>query len=610
MCGISGFNWPDNLLIQEMNQVNKYRGPDFQNYYCNDIVSLGHTRLSIVDLSNHGNQPLCNEDNSLFLIHNGEIYNFLDLRQELLKKGHRFSSQTDSEVIIHAYEEYGIDCLHRFNGMWAFCLFDSINQRLIIARDRFGIKPIYYYSDTERFIFSSMISALLVHDLDSIPNDKVIMNFLAFNLQSHTSETFFSSIFSLEPGHYLQYDLKSKTLTKYRWYFPKKVKTDKKQVKNTFVKAVADRTIADVDIGCCLSGGVDSSTIAVVLSEHLNRLKTFSLIAPGTPVDESFYIKEVGKSIQAIQYYTEVNPVQFLHDFEDFIRAQEEPVAGLSPYAQYVVMKLVHDSGIKVVLDGQGGDELFAGYIYYYGWYFYELLSNKKILTLITEIIFYLRVSTNILPIKMLLGLLIPEKLMITIWKKYEKPWLNHAYAATFPSFKDPRWDRLSLEKGLELTLFSTAIPHLLLWEDKNSMRWSVESRLPFLDYTLVEQALSIPSEQKLGHGRTKVIFKEAMDSLIPEIVRKRTDKIGFEVPGDDFFRDERVVRFAESVFYSEKFASRPYWDKKQVCRLFARHISGKKNAGNEIYKLLHVEMWLRLFFDPVNDNVSCREKQ
>lgn len=597
MCGISGFNWSDCELIQEMNRVNKNRGPDFQDYYSDDAVSLGHTRLAIVDLSCHGNQPLRNEDNTLFLIQNGEIYNFKELRSELLDKGHIFSSETDSEVIIHAYEEWGIDCLNRFNGMWAFCLYDSTKKNLVIARDRFGIKPVYYYSDDKRFIFSSMISALLLHDIPCVPHGKAIMAFLAFNLQSHTNETFFTSIYSLEPGHYLEYCLESKKVHKCRWYFPKKVKTDKNVLKRTFIKAVTDRTVADVDIGCCLSGGVDSSAIAVVLSQHLDKLRTFSLIAPGTPVDESFYIKEVGTSIQAIQYYTEINTSQFLEEFEDFVRAQEEPVLGLSPYAQYVVMKLVHNSGIKVVLDGQGGDELFAGYIYYYGWLFYELLRKMNLLSLITEIILYLRNFKDPLPLKMLAGLVIPKRLMTYLWKTYEKPWLNHSYADAMKLVKDPRWDRLTLDKGLELTLFSTAIPHLLQWEDKNSMRWSVESRLPFLDYSLVEQALSIPGEQKIGRGRTKIAFKDAMNSLIPEIVRKRTDKIGFGVPVDEFFRDKDIVAFVDSVFNSELFVSRPYWDSQQVKDLFCNHTSGKKNAGKEIWKILSVEMWLRLFF-------------
>lgn len=597
MCGISGFNWPDKGLIQGMNRVNKYRGPDSVHFYCDNTISLGHTRLAILDLSPHGEQPLYNEDNSLMLVYNGEIYNFKEIRADLIEKGHLFSSKTDSEVIIHAYEEYGINCLDRFNGMWAFCLYDRMHNVCILARDRFGIKPLYYYSDTDRFIFSSMISALLLHDLKIGPNNRIIMDFLCFNLQCHTNETFFSSVLSLEPGCFLTYDLKERKLKTQRWYFPKKRNSNRETIKNTFIKAVRDRTVADVAIGCCLSGGLDSSAIATVLASHLDSVPTFSLVAPDSPFDESIYIGEMNRSISAHPHSTEISASGLYSDLLDFIRCQEEPVTGLSPYAQYAVMRCAHEAGVKVVLDGQGGDELFAGYIYYYGWYFYELLRNKKILQLGSEIIYYLKRNSHLLPIKMFFGLLLPQK-FLCVWKRFDKTWINHEYARTVHTTRDPRWNRLTLEEGLQLTLYKTAIPHLLQWEDKNSMRWSVESRLPFLDFNLVEQAISIPSGQKIGHGKTKIIFRDAMEDLIPELIRKRTDKIGFEVPVDDIMRDNRMADFARKIFYSEKFVRRPYWNAPAAQNLLEMHLMNKTNAGDEIWKMLHLEIWLCLFIE------------
>lgn len=601
MCGINGFSWEDNTLITEMNQITKNRGPDDQGVYCHHSVSLGHTRLSIIDLSSRGHQPMSNEDKSIWIVYNGEVYNFQILRKDLIEKGHVFKSDTDTEVIIHAYEEYGPDCVNKFNGMWAFCIYDERKNIFILGRDQFGIKPLYYYVDSERIIFSSMISAILCHNISTFPHERAIMEFLAHNLEDHKNFTFFTNINKIPQDSLLIYDLSIKQYTTYTWYHPSTRKdVDTQTIRDSFKESVRLRTIADVPIGSCLSGGVDSSAIVCTLHTLLpDTFNTYSLVAPGFPFDESKYIRDVGRNANVQQYFTQLSEKDFLTEFHDFVRNQEEPVTGMSPYAQYRVMKLAHHHKSKVLLDGQGGDEIFAGYTYYFSYYFYELLVKGKFFTLVREIHLYKNNFKNFYPLQMLAFMLLPDFLKYYFWKYFiADSWVNLGYLKELCNGDmDPRWRRLTLQEGLSLTLYSTAIPHLLRWEDKNSMRWSIESRPPFLDVNLVETAMSLPSEKKISNGRTKVIFKEAIKDILPSMIRDRKDKIGFDTPIDDFFRKKEIIQFCRELIYSEAFRSRKYWNWNEVERQYTKHLRGEINIGNTIWKWINLEIWLREFF-------------
>ncbi len=610
MCGISGFSWNDTGLIDEMNRVNRFRGPDAENRFCDDTVSLGHTRLSIIDLSDRGLQPMKNEDGSLILVYNGEIYNFMEIRTELVKQGHKFKSNTDSEVILHAYEEYGLSCLDMFNGMWAFCLYDTQKKQFILSRDRFGVKPLYYYTDGNRFIFSSMISALFVHDIKREADTSAVMNYLAFSLEDHDETTFYAGIRKVPPGHTLIYDIQNRNSTVRVWYQPKKKPAPTHdEVKETFKEAVRLRTVSDVPVGVCLSGGVDSSAIACILHTILPYpFTTYSFAVPGHASDETRFIRAVSEVITAEQIFTGFGSDTFIDDFIEFIRAQEEPVTGFGPYAEYRVMKVAHEHGAKVLLNGQGGDEIYAGYEYYFAWYLYELIIKGNIIRFVSELVLCLKHFKSILVVQMLIGFFIPTFLLARIFRLYSLPWLNHQLV-TDTCQKDPRWRRLSLRDGLSLTLHATAIPHLLRWSDKSSMRWSIESRLPFLDVHVVEQAQAIPSYQKLKDGRTKVMFRKSMEGVIPDDVQKRRDKIGFCTSGADFFRRETIASFITEIMLSPSFQSRPYWRADRVESLVADHMAGKDNAKS-IFKLVSLELWLREFIDedrPVNETVVRR---
>ena len=585
-----------------MNEALRFRGPDDEGVFIDSQVSLGHRRLSIIDLSPNGHQPMTNEDQSLWLTYNGEIYNFQEIREELIRKGHCFSSNTDSEVIIHAYEEYGLQSLEMFNGMWAFCLYDKAKQELILSRDQFGIKPLYYYFDEKRFIFSSMISGILCHDIASAPNDEIIMQYLAFNLQDHTRETFFSKIYSLATDTVLVFDLKTKKTKTIQWFVQDQSPVDLNQdeIRNKFINSVRLRTISDVPIGSCLSGGVDSTAIVSILNNILPyEFNTYSYIAAGSPLDESKYIKEVGKNTQTRQVYTQLDEDDFTAEIEDFVVSIEEPVSALSPYAQYRVMKLAYEDGAKVLLDGQGGDELFAGYEYYFSYYFYELLIRFRLLKLCRELVLYYQNFKNRFAISMFFFLLFPGWVKKRLWKRYLNQWLNHELFSRVckETSYDPRWKKMKLQEALSYTFFYSAIPHLLKWEDKNSMRWSIESRVPFFDQELVKSSLFLSPYKKIGNGQTKTIFKNALDGILMKAIKERKDKIGFQTVVDDLLRKNKIKDFCDKIIFSDSFKERPYWNWQVVQAKYREHMTGKTNIGDTIWKWINVEMWLRHFF-------------
>jgi asparagine synthase (glutamine-hydrolysing) len=601
MCGINGFTWRDESLIKKMNEKTRNRGPDDSGFLVDDNISLGHRRLSIIDLSSCGHQPMSNEDESVWMVYNGEIYNFKEIKQQLVDKGHIFKSHTDTEVIIHSYEQWGSACFDMFNGMWAFCILDRTRQQVILCRDRFGIKPLYYHIGQKGLIFSSMISAILCHDVKTAPNDKAIMQFLAYNLVQHNEFTFFKNIYSLPPGSYLKWDLRTANYNVTKWYSPKpRADYSTQAVRNAFIESVKSQTVADVPIGSCLSGGLDSSAIVCTLDRFLDYpFYTFSFQAPGTALDETKYIHEVGSKTKTKQFFTRISPADFLEEVEDFVTSLEEPVPSLSPYAQYRVMKLAHQQGAKVLLDGQGGDEIFAGYVYYFSYLYFDMLRKFQLIKLLREMTLYVRNFKNLYPIGMFGFMMLPRFLQSFAWKTILNDWINHSLLRDLcPDEFDPRWKRISLNNALELTLFSTAIPHLLTWEDKNSMRWSVESRVPFLDVHLVETVLSQPPDAKLKNGRTKVTYRQAVEDILPPMIRDRKDKIGFAAPSRELFKDPKVADFCKSIFFSKSFKSRPYWKWIKVIDKFSRHLEGKANHDQFIWKCLNLELWFRAFFN------------
>ena len=578
MCGIAGIlnynNKPVSLnTLNRMTKIVKHRGPDDcgivlfdptigaggngvieykklgkgEDVSSNYSVGLGHTRLSILDLSERGHQPMSNRDGSLWIVHNGEIYNYLEIRAELVSKGYEFRSSTDTEVILNSYQEWGSDCLNKFNGMWAFAIWDRRKRSLFCARDRFGVKPFYYYSDGSTFIFSSEIKQILVcEEYQRKPNEKMIYDYLVIGLENHTNETFFKNIFQLSGGVCATVDLDSRTFEKKRFYdlhnvyaVNRKEVDCYKEFKSLFIDSVNLRLRSDVPVGSCLSGGLDSSATVSVGSSLLKErghsiFHTFTACWDDKGIDERQYAEAVVASSGAKGNYVYPSPEELAQDLSRLIWHQDEPFGSLSIFAQWSVMKAARDSEVPVLLDGQGGDEVFLGYERYYAWFLLELIKKGRLanfihelrkagenskLTLKEVVLYYAYFNFNRV-----------RELRLS---KKTKPFINADFMKSFNITErlNP-FRRINGVYDLQISeIQEIQLAHLLRYADRNSMAFSVETRLPFLDYRLVEFALSVPSEYKIKEGWTKNIIREGMKGIIPEDVRKRKNKLGFEVP-------------------------------------------------------------------------------
>jgi asparagine synthase (glutamine-hydrolysing) len=586
-----------------------------------DLV-LGHRRLAIIDLSPAGHQPMCNENGTLWIVHNGEVYNFVALRRELEEKGHHFVSNTDTEVILHAYEEWGPHCLSKFNGMWAFCIWDSKAKKLFCARDRFGIKPFYYYCDVDKFMFASEIKALLAAGLPRRVNDRIVYEYLTKGLLDHTEETFFEGVKQLRGGEYLEFDLITWSLNTHRyWDAPADIMVGKRtdddyasELYELLEDAVRLRLISDVPLGTCLSGGIDSSTI-VCLVDRLMRREGIKL--PSSDVQKTFSARyedkrhDEGRFIDAVVQQTGVDAqvtwptaAGLLKELDRLIYHQDEPFPNTSMYAQWCVFKLARASGVKVTLDGQGADELLAGYHCFRFVYLAYLIRSLRWLQFLREVRPFADACYNGSLGKALVGtiaFLFPPKIRKTLIRvKYMgmliPSWLNSRFMRQFQDSGTTIYPRDPQSAFVQM-LTQTSLPALLKFEDRNSMAYSVESRLPFLDYRVVEFLLSLPVNQKIRHGLSKWVLRNAAKGLIPEEVRQRKDKIGFSTPEDTWLRKD-LKSFAETLILSDSFRSRIYFNSASVQQLLQLHLQGKQNLSEIIWKILILELWFRRFID------------
>jgi asparagine synthase (glutamine-hydrolysing) len=544
MCGIAGIVSKDGSrdLTQEIKSLTdlvSHRGPDDEGFLIKDNFALGHRRLSILDLSSAGHQPMLYEH--LTIIFNGEIYNYIEIRNELQKRGFIFRTQTDTEVITAAYLFWGEGCVNHFNGMWSFVIYDQVKNIFFCSRDRFGIKPFYYIDNASIFAFGSEIKQLHSLGFDKV-NLQILFDYLYIGYQNHTAETFFKDVLQLEPAHNLIYDIESGSLL-LKKYYSLELQTDIKKLnlnesellyEDKIKRAIYLRLRSDVKVGTCLSGGLDSSYIASVAAEfyHQKSNKQFTSITaksgdPGN--DETVFAKMVVEKAKLNGKYTCPSSENISNDFARIVYHQEEPFGDPSIFMQYYVMKAAKENGCKVLLDGQGGDETLLGYERYYisilrnipvkdfiKW-FKKIRRNSKLS--LKEIIYYyfyfnfplvrsMRLS------KRMAGLKVE-------FKKYLNKELVYEYASSTSNVFD-------LQK-LEIT--KTQLRSLLNYEDKNSMAWSIETRLPFLDYRLVEVAISIKPEFKIKDGWSKFLLRRIASKVLPDAIAWRKNKIGFEPP-------------------------------------------------------------------------------
>ncbi|WOF17196.1 asparagine synthase (glutamine-hydrolyzing) [Methanoplanus sp. FWC-SCC4] len=601
MCGIAGIYSEkgkiNSDILKDMAKALSHRGPDGEGFYISVNVGLAHRRLSIIDLSESGKQPMSNEDETLWLVFNGEIYNYMELREDLINLGHKFHSKTDSEVIIHAYEEWGSDCTKHFNGMWAFALYDNKNDEMFCSRDRFGIKPFYYSLIDGEFIFASEIKALLKHPKAGvIPNDRKVLLYLGNAVQDTDEETMFEGIFQLRPASsmYIKKGIPEKPFTYWEYEVsPLKLSSPDFSDENAseellfkIIDSVKIRLRSDVPVGTCLSGGLDSSTIVSLINNIIkkegiksvgDRQNTFSVCFEDKRYDESEYIDEVINStgVSAHKIYPLAEELE--SDLNRIIYMQDEPFGSLSIYAQYKVMKLA-GKNVKVILDGQGADEQLAGYLGYQTAYIKSLKGN--IPHFLSEIYgsFRLHRTFFISAITQLSARKKRRKLL-----KGDIPVIN-------------RYDG-TLDLVLKSEVTKSNLQALLHYEDRNSMAFSIESRVPFLDYRLVEYIGLLPLDQKIRRGVTKYVLRKAIKGIVPEKVRCRMDKMGFVTPEEIWMANE-LSDLATGIFNSESFKRRKYWYADRVLENYNRFLKGKSEYSGDFWRIMCTEMWMRIFFD------------
>jgi asparagine synthase (glutamine-hydrolysing) len=585
-------------------------------------LGLANRRLAIVDLMPTGHQPMCNEDRSVWIVYNGELYNADELRAELAALGHRFVSHSDTEVIVHAYETWGDACFARFNGMWGLAIWDIPHRRLLLSRDRAGIKPLYLRQDTARFAFASEIKALLALDIPRRANEAVVYDFLAANLSDHTEATFFEGIRALPAAHTLTLDLTSGAAQMRRYWQidpTRQIRLPSDAAyadafRKLFEDAVRRHLISDVPVGTCLSGGLDSSAVVGVINGLIRqrglhvvgmeaRQKTFSARYGDARHDEGRFIETVIEDAAVDGRMIYPTPADLRASWRDLVYHLEEPFGSTSIFAQWSVFKLARQSGVKVTLDGQGGDELLAGYMGFFPFYFADLAAGLCWPRLIAEFRGHcaLHRANPRGEARNIVSNLLPERFRLNLKHRSlaQQPWLAADFAAS-QATAARRWRTESigssrLGRGLYRALAFDPLPSLLRFDDRNSMAHSIESRVPFLDYRLIEFCFALPPEQKIRAGATKHILRQAMQGVIPEDVQTRHDKIGFSTPQDIWLRGE-LAPWLREVFVSPEFRGRPYWAPEAVLGMLDRHVSGISDHSPVLWRCLVTELWHRAF--------------
>ena len=521
---------------------------------------FAHRRLAIQDLSPAGHQPLCSEDQDLWITFNGEIYNHIELRAELENSGHRFFTHTDTEVILAAYKQWGKSCLHRFNGMWAFVIWDKKENKLFGSRDRFGVKPFYYYKDDSFFAFASEQKALLKNTLVKTQlNPAAVADYFVAGEIEYEEESFFKNIIELFPGNAFELSLSDHTFKKETWYTlpdaedkadfsEAKYKACIEETRALLVNAIRLRLRADVPVGSCLSGGIDSSTIVGIIGdlvakhENVNigdKLKLFTAVFDEADVDERKWAAEMVQRTGAEWHTVQPKPEELIRDIKDLLYSQDVPIWSTSTYAQFRVMKLVHETGIRVVLDGQGGDELFAGYFPYYVPFWHELKQNGESARRKMEMNAYGEGALKHRLREVLKQQTIPSlpvKWQMSIQKNYfpDMNYLDDSLIRAFVDNHEKKPVAKTLNAALRSEFVNTRLKGYLKCEDRCSMWHSVESRTPFSeDHLLIEAVFKMPGMMKIRNGMTKYLLREAASPFIPDIIRNRRDKMGYNTPNN-----------------------------------------------------------------------------
>lgn len=638
MCGIAGIlnrqGAPVDLqVLEQMTRILRHRGPDDEGHVLIEMATrtyfgveghaqrgaaqvydlgLGNRRLNIIDLSAASHQPMCNEDGTVWITYNGEIYNYVELALELRARGHVFKSSSDTEVVLHAYEEYGTDCVAHFNGMWAFALWDGDRQILFCSRDRFGEKPFYYFSDDRTFVFASEIKALLQHPLvGRAPNYRTIFQYVAngFGFADLSEETFFAGILQLPAAHSMVVGKSGVRIWRYWTLMDVDVSPTVSEAESIerfgqlFQDSVRLRLRSDVPVGFCLSGGLDSSSIVCMASTLDGPVTTFSSCAEDSHFDERVYIEPVLKQTRAVFHYVFPEGKQLFDTLPKMIWHQDEPWSNLHIYAHWRLMECAHQQGIPVLLNGHGGDETLVGYYPYFHLFHADLLKDLRLAAFIREFRAYHHLHGASIPdeLRRLLRALCSYYLrrfhVGEIVGRRRYPHLDPDFVVQYSTITPPKRVYASLLKNELLTgIELSPIPAWLRYEDRNSMAFSVETRQPFLDHRLVEFLFAVPDDLKIRDGVNKFILRQALRDVLPHETLKRTLKIGFKTPAEVWFREDLRGPVWE-ILTSSSFKSRGIFNVPEVKRAFNAHCSGVADRTAAIWSWVNLELWFKRFF-------------
>jgi asparagine synthase (glutamine-hydrolysing) len=541
-----------------MTDLVNHRGMDGSGYYIKDNVGMGHKRLAIIDVSKEGVQPFHHHHLPISVIFNGEIYNYIEIREELKTLGYHFKTNTDTEVLLASYIAWGEKCLSRFSGMWAFAIFDERDQTVLCARDRFGIKPFYYSETSDGFVFGSEIKQILPFLSKKTADTELVNDFLVCGLSDHhPSKTFFSGVFKLPSSYYLK--IKTQNFrSKLVCYYTLRpnlsaVSLDHAEAKKELFRLIENsmklHLRSDVSVGTCLSGGLDSSSVAAIASQHYHfpekSFTAITAISEQSDNNEEYYAKIVAKHLDIEWITTKPSYTDFSGNFIDILNTQEEPFGGPSVVMQYFVMQTAKKYGIKVLLDGQGGDELFLGYDRYYAAWLISHWQKNGIKGFINAFLSASAKHRDISPINLLSNLIGNSSPNIRNLAYFLRS--NILRHPKIPDvFRELSYSSNNSREVQILEITKTNLPMLLRFEDKNSMHFGVEARVPFLDHQIVEFAIGLPPEFKINNGWKKWPLRSIMNSFLPKEISWRRDKIGFAAPDKNWFSQHQSTMDAQ----------------------------------------------------------------
>ncbi len=604
MCGIVGFinSKPEKeTIIKDMSKKIEHRGPDGEGIYIDDNCALAHRRLAIIDL-NTGKQPIYNEDESLVIVYNGEVYNFQELRDALEKKNHIFKTKTDTEVIIHGYEEWGCDVTKYLRGMFSFAIWDKNKKELFLARDGFGIKPLYYGLFNDTFMFASESKAFLANpDFDKKLNESILSAYLCFN-SVPTAETFFKGVYKLEPGSYLLYkDGKTKIKSFFRLTFDEKnnsMEEITEDISKAMENSVKYHQISDVEVGSFLSSGIDSSYIVSLAKPD----KTFTVGYDNPKFDEITYAKDLSDKLNIKNYSKKISMDEYIEVFPKIQYYMDQPLADPSAIALYFVSEIASKK-VKVVLSGEGADELFAGYNSYQQelsmhWYMripyfirHGIASVAGLFPDAKGFNFLYRRGQKLENYNIGLGRVFWDKEANHIVKLKDQVKTKDIVKNVYKDYEN----NSTLVQRQAIDFYYWLVNDFLHAVDRNTMMFGLEARTPFLDKKVYDVARKLPDYAKISKTTTKVALRKAAQKVIPTEAYKKK-KLGFPVPLKEWIKTDKLYNLIKKKFESDD--AKKFFDTKRILKLLDNHKNGKKDNYKKIWTIYTFLVWYDIYFN------------